>query len=74
VNGAIPGLVVLGSTRKQAKQGIGSKRESSHGLCISSCFQVPTQFEFLSLLPSMVDCDSGYISQVAFGHGVSSQQ
>jgi hypothetical protein len=38
VGGAIPGLVVLGSIRKQAKQSQGSKPVCSnlHDLCISS--------------------------------------
>ena len=43
MGGAIPGLVVLGPIRKQAEQAMGSKPVSStlHGLCISSCLQVP---------------------------------
>jgi hypothetical protein len=50
LGGAIPGLVVLGSVRKQAEQAMGSKPVSStlHGLCISSCLQVPVLYEFLS--------------------------
>jgi hypothetical protein len=39
VGGAIPGLEVLGSIRKQAEQARGNKPVTSlHGLCISSCF------------------------------------
>jgi hypothetical protein len=50
VGGAIPGLVVLDSIRKQAKQARGSEPGSDtlYGLCISSCFQAPALFEFLS--------------------------
>jgi hypothetical protein len=50
VGGAITGLVVLGSIRKQAEQAVESKPVSStlHGLCISSCLQVPALCEFLS--------------------------
>jgi hypothetical protein len=38
MSGAILGLVVLGSMRKQAEQAMGSKTVNStlHGLCISS--------------------------------------
>jgi hypothetical protein len=39
VGDAIPELVVLGSIRKQAEQGRGSKPVTSlFGPCISSCF------------------------------------
>jgi hypothetical protein len=39
VGGAIPGLVVLGSIRKQDEQARGSKPVTPlHGLCISFCF------------------------------------
>jgi len=40
MGGAVPGLVVVGSIRKQAEQARGSKPVSNilHGLCISSCF------------------------------------
>jgi hypothetical protein len=50
VGGAILGLVVLGSIRKQAEQGRGSKPELSilHGLYTSSCLQVPALCECLS--------------------------
>jgi hypothetical protein len=50
VGGAIPGQVVLGSIRKQAEQAMGNKPVSStlHGLCISSCLQVPALTECLS--------------------------
>ena len=43
VSGAIPGLVVLGSIRKQAEQvGEASQKAAPHsGLCISSCLQDP---------------------------------
>lgn len=39
VGGAIPGQVVLGAIRKQAKQVMDSKSVCTtlHGLCISSC-------------------------------------
>jgi len=43
VGGAIPGLVVLGSIRKQAEQAMRSKPQRAatlHGLCISSCLWV----------------------------------
>jgi hypothetical protein len=41
IPGAIPGLVVLGSIRKQAEQARGSKPVTFlHDLCISSCFQI----------------------------------
>jgi hypothetical protein len=48
--GAIPGLVVLGSIRKQAEQAMGGKAVSSipGSYCIGSCLQVPALFEFLS--------------------------
>jgi hypothetical protein len=56
VGGATPRLVVLGSARRQAEQAIRSKPVSStptpHGLCISSCLQVPSLLEFLPQLPS----------------------
>jgi hypothetical protein len=51
MGGAIPGLVVLGSVRKQAERAMGSKPVSIllHGFSISSCRQVPAlSFEFLS--------------------------
>ena len=43
VGGAIPGLVVLSSRRKQAEQARGSKPVTStlHGLCIGSYLQDP---------------------------------
>ena len=46
VGGAISGLVVLGSIRKQAEQARGSKPVSStlHGLCL----QLPALCKFLS--------------------------
>jgi hypothetical protein len=46
VGGAIPGLVVLGSIRKQAEQARGSKpvKNILHGLCISSCFLLCVKF------------------------------
>ena len=48
--GAIPALLVLGSIKKQAEQGMGNKSVSSilHGVCNSSCLQHPALFEFLS--------------------------
>jgi hypothetical protein len=53
MGGAIPGLVVLGSIRKQAEQARGSKPVSStpsmaSALSLSSCLQVPVLCEFLS--------------------------
>jgi hypothetical protein len=56
VGGAIPGLVVLDSIRKQAEQVRGSKPVSSTpmGLCISFFLQVPALFAFLSCLLSMM--------------------
>lgn len=70
------GLMVLGSKESR----LSSKEAPFYGLCISFCLQVPTWFERLFWLPSM-DCESGHESQtkpfspqVAFGHGVSSQQ
>jgi hypothetical protein len=51
VCGAIPGLVVLGSLRKQLKQARESKPVSNIPPWHSSCLQVPTLCEFLSLLP-----------------------
>ena len=55
MGGAIPGLVVLDSIRKQAKQARGSEPGSDtlYGLCFSSYLQVAVLFEFLSqLLPA----------------------
>ena len=49
VGEATPRLVVLGSTRKQAEQAMGSKAVLSntpHGLCFSSCLQVPALTTF----------------------------
>jgi hypothetical protein len=46
VGGAIPGLVALGSVRKQTEQ--ANISSTLHGLCISSCLQVPALLEFLS--------------------------
>jgi hypothetical protein len=58
VGGAIPGLVVLGSIRKQAEQAMESKPVSStlHGLCISSCLQVAALLEFPPSLVLMMNC------------------
>ena len=55
---AVPGLVVLDSVRKQAEQTMGSKPVSStlHGLCISSCLQVPALLEFLPHLFWIMNC------------------
>jgi hypothetical protein len=49
VGGAISGLLVLDSIRKQAEQAMMSKPVSSTppDLCISSCLQVPALCEFL---------------------------
>ena len=49
VDGATPGLVVLGSIRKQAEKAMGNKPVSStlHGLCIGSCLQAPALLELL---------------------------
>ena len=59
VGGATPGLVALGSIRKQAEQAMESKLVSStlHSLCISSCLQDLAPFEFLSRLPSVMNSD-----------------
>jgi len=58
VGGAIPRLMVLGSIRKQAEQAMRSKPVSSilHGLCLSSCLQVPALLEFLPSLLLVADC------------------
>ena len=50
MGGAIPGLVVLDSVSKQAEEAMSSKpiNSSLHGLCFSSCLQVPDLLEFLS--------------------------
>jgi hypothetical protein len=52
--GPIPMLVVLGSLKesKLSKPGEAIQQEESpHGLCISSCLQVPALCEFLSWFP-----------------------
>jgi hypothetical protein len=48
MGGATPGLIVLGSIRKQAVQATGSKPVSStlRGLCIRPCLQVCTLHAF----------------------------
>lgn len=46
---ANPGLLVLGSIRRQSKPWEASQYEAPlNGLCISSCYQVPVPLEFLS--------------------------
>ena len=66
VGGTIPGLLVLGSLRKQIEQVRVNKPISStlHGLCISSCLQVPA----LSKL------DKPFPPNLLFDHVVLSQQ
>ena len=56
MGGANPGLMVLGSIRKQSEQ---TKRNMpvSNSISISSCLQVSTLFEFLPKLPLMMDYD-----------------
>ncbi|KAL6041254.1 hypothetical protein STEG23_022960, partial [Scotinomys teguina] len=49
------GLVVLGSITKQAEQAMRSK-SPLYGCCISACLWVLAQLEFLSGLPSVIDC------------------
>ena len=58
MGGTIPGLVVLGSVRKQAEKAMRNKPVNStlHGLCISSGLQVPALFEFLSSLLLLMNC------------------
>lgn len=65
VDGAIPGLMVLVLLRKQTGQAMRNKPVSSilHGLCYSSCLQVPILLEFLSCHPSVMNCD---LSQINF--------
>ena len=49
VGGTTPGLAVLGPITKQAEQSREGSQQAApfHGLCISSCLQVPTLLEFL---------------------------
>jgi hypothetical protein len=57
MGGAIPGLLVHVSIRKQAEQARASKPVSSTPLWplyISSCLQVSVLFEFLSWQPSVM--------------------
>lgn len=53
VGDAIPELVGLGSTRKQADQTMRSKPVSStlHGVCVSSCLQIPVLLELSPRCP-----------------------
>ena len=53
VGGATPGLVVLGSIRKQAEQ---ASKQHLHGLYISCCLQVPALCESLPSLLLMMNC------------------
>ena len=50
VGGAASGLEGLGSLRKQTEEALENKSVSStlHGLCTSSCLQVPVLLEFQS--------------------------
>lgn len=53
VGGDIPGLVVLGSVRRQAEtkpQEEASKQHPKHGLCINSCLQHSALLKFWSWL------------------------
>ena len=61
VSGAIPGLVVLGSIRKQAEQAMRSG---------PGCLQVPVLLELLSRLLSM-NCDSEAALIMVLHHGNS---
>ena len=58
VDGVIPGIVVLGSLSKQANKlwEANQKTATLHGLCISSCLQVPALCEFLPSLLLMMNC------------------
>ena len=62
MGGAIPGLVVLGSLRKQAEQAMRSKPVSStppwHGLRISSCLQVSALLELAVIWKCNLPCCS----------------
>ena len=57
VGGAIPGLVVLGSVRKQAEQALRASQEAAllYDPCTSSGIQVPALFEFQSQRPSRMN-------------------
>ena len=75
LDGATPGQVVLGSIRKQGEQGDGQEAAPFCDLCISSCLQVPTLFEFLSRLPLVLMLwkwkpNRPFPSRVAFDCGV----
>ena len=50
VGGAMPGLLVLGSIRKQTEQAREASPSAApiYGFCISSCLQVPALLELLS--------------------------
>jgi hypothetical protein len=54
VDGAIPGLVVLGSIRKQAEQGRGSKPVSNIPPWPLHQLLLPDLLEFQSCLPSVM--------------------
>jgi hypothetical protein len=57
VAAAIPGLVVLGSVRRQMTKPCeaGQRAAALHGLCICSCLQVPALCEFLFQFPLLVN-------------------
>jgi hypothetical protein len=75
-------MVALDSKRKEAEKAMRNKpsRSTPHGLCISSCFQVPVLLDFLPSLLLMINCYetvSGinpFLPQAVFGHCVSSAQ
>ena len=80
VGGAIPGLVVLGSIRRQAEQAMESKPGSSSpplllhqllppGPCLESLITIIDRLQF-----GTVNYSKPFSPQVAFGHDVLSQQ
>lgn len=54
--GALPGLAVLGSVRKQDEQAMMSRAVCSSRL--RPLHQVPALLPFLCLLPSLMDCSA----------------
>jgi hypothetical protein len=57
IGSIIPGLVALGSIRKQARNPWEASQLAAllHGLCISSCLKVSDLFGFLFWIPSLID-------------------
>jgi hypothetical protein len=74
VGGAVHGLVVLGSIRKQIEQQWGASQEAAplHGLCISSCLQVPALTSFFDEQCQGSVSQVLFPPQVAFGPGALS--